>query len=196
MTPDDLILAWMHVDWSSETMDMFFAWVSNRLTFSLPLMLILLSYAAVKQGWRGVGWWFGLILAIALGDLCGTQLKHLFSELRPCCPSAGFEMIRPGFACKDTYLGMPSNHAINFFTAVLFVMMTRPDWRRWHFGLLSAAILASISRIYLAKHYPSQVVAGAFIGMDIGILCGLFLRYPVWIVTMLTSLKISNWRES
>jgi undecaprenyl-diphosphatase len=195
MTPDDLILTWIHVGWSSHIADILFAWLSDKFTFSLPLMLALLIYASAKQAWRGVAWWFGLILVIAIGDLCGNQLKHLFSELRPCCPSAAFELLRADFACRDTYLGMPSNHAINFFSATLFVMMTRPAWRHWHVVLLCAAILASISRIYLAKHYPSQVVAGAFIGMDIGILSGLFVRYRIGIVNMLTSLKISNWQE-
>ena len=129
MNPDNLILAWIHVGWSSDVADMFFTWLSNRLTFSLPLLLLLLIYASAKQGLRGLAWWLALMLTIAIGDFCGSHLKHLFSELRPCCDSASaiFELIRPGYICKETYLGMPSNHALNFFSTALFVMINRPE---------------------------------------------------------------------
>lgn len=195
MSPDDLILTWIHVAWSSDFADHLFNWVSARASFSLPLLLLLLIYASIKQGWGGLAWWLGLILAAIIGDLYGLHLKHLISELRPCSASAGFAALRPDLACGDTYLGMPSNHAINFFTVALFVMMTRPQWRGWHMVLVCAAILASLSRIYLAKHYPSQVVSGAFIGINIGILSALLFRYREWIVNMLFNLNYSRWRE-
>jgi len=62
---------------------------------------------------------------------------------------------------------MPSNHAVNFFAAATFVALVTP-WRGWRVGLFAAAALVGLSRIYLGKHYPSQVVAGAMIGATIG----------------------------
>ncbi len=59
---------------------------------------------------------------------------------------------------------MPSNHALNSFAATAFLFVTRPAWKGWRLFLLVSAILVALSRIYLAKHFPSQVVMGAAIG--------------------------------
>lgn len=40
--------------------------------------------------------------------------------------------------------------------------------RAWLAGAFTVALLVGISRIYLAKHYPSQVLAGATIGAALG----------------------------
>jgi undecaprenyl-diphosphatase len=82
-----------------------------------------------------------------------------------------------GSSCGDALTGMPSNHALNFFAAATFVAVTVP-WRGWHIVTVSSAVLVAISRVYLAKHYPSQVVFGAGIGMTLGLLGACAYRLP------------------
>lgn len=185
MTPDNLILTWFHVDMASAFSDMLFRWFSSKYYFSFPILLTLLLYAVQKQGWRGVFWWFSLILVIGLGDQLGNQLKELFSEVRPCTSHEAFQGLRADDICTYSTKGMPSNHAINFFTATLFVILTRPQWHVWHSFLLICSILAGLSRIYLAKHFPSQVIAGSFIGTYIGTLTALFYHHRKWSSTLL-----------
>ncbi len=145
-------------------------WVSSKPAFAFPLLLALLVYSLRTLG-RAAGWkfWLALVLSVGVGDGLGAQLKDWFAQYRPCFEAfwvlrySGCEMPQ----CGASLTGMPSNHAINFFTAATFVALTT-RWRAWQAGLWLAAILVALSRIYLGKHYPSQVLAGAFIGSLVG----------------------------
>ena len=55
---------------------------------------------------------------------------------------------------------MPSSHAANWFSAalVLFIYYRRTIW-----VMLPMAVLVGLSRIYNGVHYPSDVLAGAFL---------------------------------
>ena len=122
-----------------------------------------------------------LALTVVVGDLLGGFLKDAFAAPRPC--QAMFEELRAlGGAvaerCGKAPNGMPSNHAINFFAAATFIALATP-WRRWRIGLFACAVLVGLSRIYLGKHYPSQVLAGALVGALVGALgAWLASRYP------------------
>ncbi len=59
----------------------------------------------------------------------------------------------------------PSAHATIAF-AMAVVLSQKAPRRKWMFYLL--AILISLSRLYLGKHYPLDVIVGAFVGIIIG----------------------------
>jgi undecaprenyl-diphosphatase len=71
---------------------------------------------------------------------------------------------REGEPCGNSRGGMPSNHALDYFAGATLVAATLRS-RRWTICAFTAAVLASLSRIYLGKHYPSQVLVGACIGV-------------------------------
>lgn len=71
---------------------------------------------------------------------------------------------------------MPSNHALNYFLAASLLLAATP-WRFWRLAMPGVAILVALSRIYLGKHYPSQVLAGAAIGIALGLLAATALCY-------------------
>jgi undecaprenyl-diphosphatase len=189
MTPDTLILSWLHVDMASTMTDTLFNWFSSRYFFSIPILLSLLAYSVVKQGSHGLFWWLSLIAVVTFGDLLGNLLKDLFSEMRPCAISETFLSLRDQVECSDSAKGMPSNHAINFFTATLFVVLTRPNWRGWHYLLFISAVLASVSRIYLAKHFPSQVLTGTVIGIYLGTIAALVYRHRYWLSSLIGNIQ-------
>jgi undecaprenyl-diphosphatase len=199
MAPDDTILFWLHANLASQYSDAIFYWISSRSGFSIPILLALLISAIQKEQWRGLGWWFALIVVVAIGDQFGNQLKSLFAELRPCASELNIREMANQFSCSNVAKGMPSNHALTFYTASFFVILTRPAWRGWHLLLLTTALLTSLSRIYLAKHYPSQVVAGIFLGINIGVTAAILYRIKVWIgpltarITRLT--RLEPWRS-
>jgi undecaprenyl-diphosphatase len=80
---------------------------------------------------------------------------------------------RPDGEHKPSNASFPSSHAANIFA--LAVVLGR-RWRRAVPLLLAVALLVGISRIYLNRHWTSDVVAGAAIGV-------------------LTALLVTRWRE-
>ncbi len=74
------------------------------------------------------------------------------------------------------YNSMPSSHAANWFAAtmVLFVFY-RKSWR----FMLPLACLVSFSRVYNGVHYPSDVLAGAFLGAGYAV-AGMWAFESLW----------------
>ena len=70
---------------------------------------------------------------------------------------------------------MPSSHALLGFTIWTYTALTKRAWRRWRWVLLLSAVLVALSRIYLAKHLPSQVLMGAWLGILFGFVCTVML---------------------
>ena len=170
MSLDQDLLIRINQSWADPGLDFLLGWISEQLWFSLPLLLGLLVYLRRQYQQDGVRLWLLLILAVIMGDMLGNLLKAIFAMPRPCYDL--FTLLRPpgGGAprqCDAALTGMPSNHALNFFAATaLLAYATR---RIGVSGLLLLISLAvGLSRIYLAKHYPSQVLTGAVIGALFG----------------------------
>ena len=170
MSLDQTLLIWINQGWADPGPDFLFPWISQRAAFSLPLLLGLLIYLGRQFSGDGVRLWGLLVFTLLLGDMLGNLLKLHFAMPRPCYDL--FELLRPpgGGAprqCDAAASGMPSNHALNFFAATAFLAYTV---RRTTLStlMLTISILVGLSRIYLAKHYPSQVVAGAGLGALFG----------------------------
>ena len=64
---------------------------------------------------------------------------------------------------------MPSNHALNFFAAATFLGLLARRRSAWA-TLFTLAAAVGLSRVYLGRHYPSQVLVGAAIGVVAGLL--------------------------
>lgn len=88
-------------------------------------------------------------------------LKPIIGRLRPTV-----EMGAIIIGSNDAHtFSFPSGHAAIAFAAA-FVLSKKESKFRWIFYGL--AILISVSRIYLGKHYPFDVVGGAVIGWSVG----------------------------
>jgi undecaprenyl-diphosphatase len=166
------LLLWINQGWAHPVLDLLFPWVSKRSTFSFPLLGLLLALFLWRFGRDGLRLWLMLIVAVYCGDLLGALLKDIAAQPRPCTEL--FDLLRdpvnPGaiaVSCGAKHSGMPSNHALNFFSTAAFLFIAT---RSWQLGvpLLVIAILVSLSRIYLGVHFPSQVVAGALLGLLYG----------------------------
>jgi membrane-associated phospholipid phosphatase len=107
-----------------------------------------------------------LVLGIAslmIADWTSNTLKHLFERVRPCHALDGVRML---VGCGKSF-SMPSNHAVNAFAFMTPFYMFRKGGIRYLF--LAAALLVGFSRIYVGVHYPSDVIAGAMIGVVMAI---------------------------
>jgi membrane-associated phospholipid phosphatase len=170
MNLDTTLLLWINQAWADPGLDFLFAWVSDRISFSFPLLLLLLLLFRRWFPGDGVRLWLLLVAGVALGDLFGNLLKQLFAMPRPCFEV--HELLRPPGGgsprqCNAPATGMPSSHALNFFAVATFLAygVRRLPLTLWFYAI---ALLVGLSRIYLGKHYPSQVLAGAAVGVAFG----------------------------
>ena len=156
--------------WLSEYkfFESFFQIISTRL-FSFSLLFLFSIYFFIKKKF----WIFVfIILAILVGDFLGALLKEILSEERPCFGNNGKLLISEGILesiCGEQKTGMPSNHALNFFLFTsLFFLIERNLLIT--FFLILISILVGLSRVFLIKHFLSQVIMGSAIGLIFGVL--------------------------
>lgn len=170
MSWDSSLLLAINQGWASPVFDALFGWVSQREAFALPVLLVILGLFVQRGGAAGLRLWLLLIAAILLGDLLGNLIKHSLLQFRPCVDlGSAVRLVTTPFdvGCNSKPHGMPSNHALNFFVTASFLGVILRSWR-WGLVMGGIAVLASLSRIYLGVHYPTQVLAGAALGIVMG----------------------------
>lgn len=107
--------------------------------------------------------WFFLPFLFAGGTswaLVELILKPLVVRVRP---TELMGAIIVGTTSHD--FSMPSGHATIAWAMAVVLSRKEPKWK-WVFYAL--ALLISLSRIYLGKHYPLDVIIGAVVGWVIG----------------------------
>ena len=147
--------------------------LSNNL-FGLFLAFIAVPYFFYKSQEKFLWVFIAWILTIGITDLSANFLKSYFLDFRPCFSDYSYLLDGKGQLlnqCSATLTGMPSNHSANFFAGSLF-LITIFKVNRYSVMFLLISCLVAISRIYLGKHFPYQVLVGALYGAILGVLGG------------------------
>lgn len=99
-----------------------------------------------------------IFIAVGLPGLIDTIVKRWIGRARP---SALGPFAYEPFAWRPEFASFPSGHATTAFAALVAIGAVFPRARSvlWIYALLIAA-----SRILIAAHYPSDVIAGAAVG--------------------------------
>jgi len=126
---------------------------------SLPPILLPFSQRVLAAIMVRVGF---LFTAIAVPSLFVTIVKRLIGRARPLVGGSLDPYLFSPFVWRVEYAGMPSGHATTAF-AVLVAFGTL--WPRARTVLLIYAALIAVSRVVLTAHYPTDVIAGAIVGM-------------------------------
>ena len=106
------------------------------------------------------------LLAVITGGLSVQILKHLFCRPRPLAPEAGqFFADFPCLGKGSGPISFPSGHAVTAFALASILSRAYPKGSSAFYLL---ATMVAFSRVYLARHFLSDVVAGAAIGMLAG----------------------------
>jgi membrane-associated phospholipid phosphatase len=143
---------------------------SDWILIPAAALFVLTAAVAVFIRWklmRTLLWQFaalyGFIFAgVALPSLIATLVKRAIGRGRPqYLDQHGTLSFSPNWL-DWTYQSFPSGHATTAFALATVIGFISPRW--FYPGLAIAAAIA-ISRVSLGVHYPSDIVAGAILGV-------------------------------
>ena len=103
-----------------------------------------------------------LFVAIGAPGLFVNVVKHIFGRARPLVGGSLDPYLFSPFSWPAAYAGLPSGHAATVFSVLVAFGTLWPRGRTllWVYALLIAA-----SRVAVTAHYPSDVLAGALVGV-------------------------------
>lgn len=137
-------------------------------TVTFAVTAVAIAWLAIRRQWQLAA---GLVVVMVLTAVAVPALKSMIGVSRPILIYAGADRF-----------SFPSGHAT--FVAVLYtslaVFVAKGLPRRRQLLIYAAAStlvsLIAVSRIYLAAHWPTDVVAGLFLGFSLAALYGLVFR--------------------
>jgi undecaprenyl-diphosphatase len=151
----------VHLGWHQPWLDPVMRALSSPGAFKIPL-LALLGAAFLLKGRRGRLGVLVLALTIACSDQVASKvLKPIVGRTRP---SVEILDSKPLFGVRHSR-SFPSAHAANFFAAAPIIGYVIPQAKIAAY-LLAGAV--SFSRVYVGDHWPSDVLAGAILGLLLG----------------------------
>ncbi|MCR5645269.1 MAG: phosphatase PAP2 family protein [Bacteroidales bacterium] len=168
-----LFLNGLHTEWLDTVMV-----AITEMWLWIPLYILLLYMVFKQYGKRG--WW--ILLAVAVLILCSDQLsahvcKPLFHRLRPCFNPDLEGLVHLPKGLPGGRYGFVSSHAANTFAVATFLTaVLRKSYRSIGWWLFAWALVSSYSRIYIGVHYPGDILAGAVLGVLIGLIIAMIVR--------------------
>jgi undecaprenyl-diphosphatase len=158
-----------------------FFWFWTRIADGLVLypLLVLAAWLCSSLGSKALARIPLLSLIAGLSTGVSVQiLKHLFLRARPRTggnPWSWFHFDRfvSSWSGNPNYISMPSGHTAVMF-AVCTVLSSAVRNKVLKFLVFLPAILTAVSRVYLNRHWPSDTIAAAGLGIIAG---GLFILW-------------------
>lgn len=129
------------------------------------LGLALLIYPRTRK--TGAALMAALVLEVMC---CNLLLKPFVSRIRPCDVDMAVQLL----VSRPNDFSFPSGHTGASFAAAAVLYFSGSRLR--FYSLLLAALIG-FSRLYLYVHYPTDVLAGAALGLSIGWVSFRFVRW-------------------
>lgn len=168
---DDFFIQRLNRDLKHPVFNVFFYYYTH---LAGPTVLGIFSLVALVLGDR----WLGvasreMVLSLVLSTIVATILKKIFTRNRPYWILENLNT----YGIDLTDYSFPSGHTTAAFTIATALSLNFPSWTVL---FVIMALLIAISRVYLAVHYPTDVVAGMIIGIGTGFIVHI-LVFP-WIM--------------
>ncbi|MBI3599766.1 MAG: phosphatase PAP2 family protein [Nitrospinae bacterium] len=128
------------------------------------IILAVMAIMIIRDWKKGLMTILLVMAAVSISDYLNSHVvKFMFGRARPCSalPTETLHLI---LGCPSNP-SFPSSHASNIF-ALTVVLVYR--YRVLLIYMLTIAVLVCLSRVYLAVHYPSDVIAGGIFGILYG----------------------------
>lgn len=174
-------------------------WHSGLLDTIMPLfssMAVLMTLLAgamavtvLKGGKKQLIIFLVLLAGMGMSDFSTKLAKEQIHRVRPLNALAGTRYVEDGqwrtrpytfVRTKENGSSYPSAHAANTMTLALLALLLWPKLKAWP---LLLPLVTGYSRVYLGKHYPTDVLAGWLWGVIVAgavwlLWRGLSRRYP------------------
>lgn len=133
----------------------------------LYVFLLYLSYRTYgKSAWK---WLLGAILLVACSDLLSSQvIKVWVGRPRPCRDLQLADQVRLLASYCGANGSFTSSHAVNHFSFAAYSVLTLGRFSKGYLWLFPWAAAIAYSQVYVGVHYPSDVLAGAVLGLLLG----------------------------
>lgn len=174
---DTALFYWINRDWASPVLDPVMAFLSGNRLFG-PALVVLAIGLLWKGGRRGVVFVVLLGLGAALAnELVVEPLKDGVARLRP---YAAMDDVLLRVGRGNPRGSFPSAHALN---CALIATLAGWYYRRSLWFGIPVAVGVALSRVYNGVHFPSDVLAGAALGVGSGfvILGGAEAAWRRWV---------------
>lgn len=140
------------------------------MTYAAVLWILLAALLALAAGKPPLRTSLVTAATVWTADLLAALLKTVFDRERP------YEIIPAADPLLrwDISSSMPSGHAAaSAAGAVILAYLLGGRWA-WAVGLLAVAV--AFGRVYIGVHYPSDVLAGAVLGVVVGLVAVVLVR--------------------
>lgn len=161
------ILNFIRETFSCKFFDYFFVAItslSDKGIFWIVLAIVLLCFKKTRKT--------GICLAVVLiiGEILGNQiLKKVFARPRPYTVNPNVTLI----VDKLSSFSFPSGHSR---CAIECSVVIYANNKKWGIAAIALAVLTCFSRMYLYVHYPTDVLAGAALGVIDGLLAMVIVK--------------------
>ncbi|HZL38848.1 MAG TPA: phosphatase PAP2 family protein [Pseudolabrys sp.] len=108
-----------------------------------------------------------LFAAIAVPGLFINIVKHIFGRARPLVGGSLDPYLFSPFSWPAAYASLPSGHTTTVFSVLVAFGSL---WPRARTVLWIYVLLISVSRVVVTAHFPSDVLAGALVGVAVALL--------------------------
>ncbi|MGC8681956.1 MAG: phosphatase PAP2 family protein [Candidatus Acidifodinimicrobium sp.] len=154
--------------WNVASLNKFFEYASiyGRKYFWIPIVAILWIFGS--RDYKKTALMMAIVFIIII--IVGLTIKAVYFRPRPFTSIASALVLLP----KPTDSSFPSGHALIVIGgATVALLMLK---KRYSLPLLAEALIVSYSRIYTGMHYPTDVIAGAFLGAGIAVLSVVYIE--------------------
>ena len=153
-------LHWLREHWQSPFLDKvmpFLSALADDGWIWIVLAVVLLCFRRTRRA--GVSMCLALLLGLLIGNVF---LKNVIGRIRPYDLDSSVLLLVE----RLSDFAFPSGHTLASFDAATALAVRH---RRWGCAALLLAASIALSRLYLFVHYPTDVLAGALLGVALGL---------------------------
>lgn len=167
MSLDQSLFYFLHHELANPFLDAVLPYWRAKETW-VPAYLLAVFLLWREHRWEGMKLLLLVAVVITISDqLTSSVIKPLVGRARPCYADVFSGQIRELVGCGG-HDSFPSSHAANHFALATVLALT---WLRnrpkWIWGLMLWAASISLAQVYVAKHYPLDILAGGILGASI-----------------------------